>query len=282
MTAPNVYELQTAEGKPPIRVVDLGQQQQATEPVEPPAAGQWVEYGGAFSSSDEEHLRLNMSASELTAYLNDEQTRLNAARAKLEAELQRVAQYGRLDDASTFDAVRERDPNLFERLTAAERSAEKAARIVKTAAAAVERETSAAPMVLGGRDAQKAATLLPLLTVQVDRGSLAEIRDSFRVALANEDDAACYVFATLLPDRLKRAPATRDGVTERREDPRIAAELQTMVSKVKSNLTDDSLSGLRKRAQGLKNGAGIVAFDAGTRRRALEFAKSGDVRRDGM
>jgi hypothetical protein len=284
MTAPNVYELQTAEGKPPIRVVDLGQQA-PTAPVAPPAAGQWIERGQPFiEGEDDVPPRLNMSEAGMTKYLNDAQASLNAANHALEAAYSQVAStFGRLDDAATWDAAEKGNPRLVERVRAAEQAALKASRITKTAAAAVASETAAAPLKLASRDESRAATLLPLVSKTVETAPLAEIRDAFRVAMANDDPANLYLFATLVPARLRRKPELRDdGTTERRDDPRIVTELQTMVSAVRDKLKDDSLSALHKRAQGLKVGAGQVGFDAGTRRRALEMAKTGDVRREGF
>lgn len=285
MNAPTVTELRTRDGLPPIRVVDLPYQPTAeTAPVAPTAAGQWIERGQPFiEGEDDQPPRLNMSGDGMTKYLNDAQSSLQAAQHRLEAAYSQVAStFGRLDDADTWAAVEQQNPRLYERVRDAEQAALKASRIVKTAASAVATETAAMPLKLAARDEERAAKLLPLYERTVDKGSLAEIRDAFRVALANEDDAACFVLTTLLPDRLRRKAQTNDGVTERREDPRIAAELQTMVSAVRDKLKDDSLSALHKRAQGLKVGAGQVGFDAGTRRRALEAAKTGDVRREGF
>lgn len=283
MTAPTTYYQPTVEGHAPLRIVDYGVQ--ASEPTaEPTEPSQWVEYGGAYSpAEDEPDIRLNLPVAGLVTLLDEQIARLNAANDKLVQAHGQVRDVGPLDHAETWEKVKTEKPTLYDAVIDAERRVKSATNVVRANAAAVERETSARPITLPERDATRAATLIPLIERTVEKGTLADVRDQFRLAISNDDAAALWVYATTVPDRLKAQPkADGDGRVQRDNDPRIKADLAAMVQTARTRLRDDSLTALHTKAANLKVGAGQVENAAGARRRALDVAKSGNVRRDGF
>jgi hypothetical protein len=282
VTEPTIIDIQGGPDMPPIRILDLGKQPSAT-PVEPMTASTWVEHGQPHSDPDPAEIRLNLSESGLRAFVQEQQVRVETAQRTLGFAHDRVRnEFGDLTHVETWEAVRKCNPVLYESVIAAEQMAEKLTRIVQMNVTAVERETSAAPIRLAARDEQRAATLLPLVERTVEKSTLFEIRDAFRLAIVNEDTANQYLFATLLPDRLRRAAQTRDdgnGVHVIRDgDASVRSELQAMVKTVRESMKDDSLTPIRTRAQGLKSGAGKIAHAAKVRRRAFDAGRSGLVR----
>lgn len=293
-TEPNVYELTgpTPDGPRSIKVIDLGQQPVAI-PVEQAQGQPWPKpdpqtgFGQAYDPADEEPPRLNLDRTDMERFIDGERTRINVAHRTLEQALQRVAStYGRIDDAATWEAVRTNDPDLLTAVADAERRANGVVNTVKLNALAVERETQATAMTLSERDEQKAAVRLPLIERSVDRDRLDDVRDAFRFAIVSDDTVSMYLYAKLLPDRLRRAPEQRDdgdGARTVRESPAVKAELASMIDTVrKKKLADDSLSDLRTKAYALRDGAATVASLARTRKNAIAQGKAGLVRRDGF
>lgn len=278
----HTYDLQVPAGTPPIKVIDVGQA--PADIVDTTPTQGWVEVGGPYSPGDDEPPRLNLDRRGLEQLLDQETGRLNTAARALDLLLERVAStYGRTDDAATWAAVREQNPELDDAVSDAIRRADSVKRTLEMNAAAIVRETQAAPMrLLRSQDEERAARLLPLIDRQAE-GSLAACRDGLRTALTSGDDAACFVWATVLPARLKARPAD-DGERVERVDPRIAGEIQGMISTVKERLRDDSLSDLRTKAQGLKGAAARLGSIARTRRNAIDLGpggKTGLIRREG-
>jgi hypothetical protein len=287
MTAENITYL-TAKGMPPIQVIDEGivKSTDTPTPTDAPAATDGpVWYSGMPydpNTDDEPETRLNLTGDGLDKMLTTESGRLGQASTALERVHDEIShRFGDLRHAETYEALKLGDPMLYQRLEAAEHAAEKAARIARTNCAAVARETAVKALTLSPSDQERAAVLTPLIERQVERARLSEVRDAFRVALTTDDAASLYLFATMLPDRLRTPVQPGEGMREN-ADKRLTSELTTMVAEARKRLRDTSLDPLNRRAETLKISAGKIESTARTRQRAVEVSRQGLVRRAGF
>ena len=160
-------------------------------------------------------------------------------------------------------------------LVAKERVALKAAEDLDRYAQRIAVSVKATPPQLPESLRAKASELLPMLKAEVESLPLGTLRDRLRLALIQEDDAAAYVLATLLPPRLDtrtpEAALTADGRVrfDSADDP-AKSELRSLIRQARDRFKDASLGTLAGKARASRDKAGSLrsAVTRGKRQRS--------------
>lgn len=289
----NVQELKV-DGKPSVfvRVVDSIDNEPAAQAPTPERTADpypMTGYGSLYNPDKETPETLNLSADGMTNLLDDGSSKMKTRFYLLEQQLNHIVNtIGPLDRRETWDAVA-KDKELSAAVSTAISKARTAANVARMNAAAVLQETSGSAMAIDRDDEKEAAALAPLFSLKIDKGSLSDIRAEFRKAMRADDVPSLFLFATLLPDRLRaESRGGKNDDSGRRDvdgDKLLVGELNGMVQTVKERFADESLKELRDHAGKIQAQASRLEKLANTQRNAVElkpFQTAQDVRRDGF
>ncbi len=224
---------------------------------------------------------LNLTEAEMTTQLAEKQGRLQKAQAAYQqaamlyatelGEWERGREYaltGVTDVDRRKQIVAEYEGKKSERLgsylsmlAATETAAIRAADDLDQYSRRIAVTVKATPPQLPEALRAKASELLPILRAEVDSLPLGTLRDRLRLALIQEDDAAAYLLATLLPPRLDtrtpEAALTADGRVrfDSADDP-AKSELRSLIRQTRDRFKDASLGTLAGKASSSRDKAG--------------------------